>query len=76
MNDTTKTIDRIALQRAEFDAFDVAVAKYHALCNTPIVDDDYPQVRHYFEGALASFIKAMIANGRFEKGNRYGLKEL
>lgn len=42
---------------------------------TAIVDDDYPQVRHEWEGALASLMDAMKANGRFKPGNRYGLLE-
>lgn len=30
----------------------------------PIVDDDYPEYRHYYERALDAFLKACAANGR------------
>jgi hypothetical protein len=61
------------LQRAEFDAADEMAKRLRALDQTPIVDDDYPEVRHRYESALAHLIAAMKANGRFVKGNRYGL---
>ncbi len=69
------TRDKMELQRLEFDAAD---AYSHALRRhnlTPVVDDDYPQIRHEYEGALASLIDAMKVNGRFEGANRYGLCE-
>lgn len=69
-----KSPDRMARQRAEFDAFDELKKRYDALSYTMIVDDDYPEVRHKYEGALANFLAAMKANGRFEDGNRYRLK--
>jgi protoporphyrinogen oxidase len=61
------------LQRAEFDAADEFAKRLRALNQTPIVDDDYPAVRHRYESALAQLIAGMKANGRFGKGNRYGL---
>lgn len=58
-------------QRDEFDAMHELDKQYNRLLMTPIVDDDYPEVRHQYEGALAKFIEAMKANGRFVPGNRY-----
>lgn len=60
-------------QRKEFDAADRFAQASRMHSHTPIVDDDYPQVRHVYEGALSDMIRAMLENGRFEKGNRYGL---
>lgn len=67
--------DRMKTQRAEFDALDALIQANRALDVTAVVDDDYPEVRHVWEGALATFVAAMKANGRFEPGNRYGLTE-
>lgn len=50
------------LQSAEFDALDVLVKKYDLLCRTSIVDDDYPEMRHYYESALLGFIDALRSN--------------
>lgn len=66
--------DRMALQRAEFDALTELVEQRRRLSMTMVVDDDYPEVRHQFEGALKNYIDAMKANGRFEQGNRYGVE--
>lgn len=56
--------ERIKTQKAEFDALKTLINRYNILCNTPIVDDDYLEMRHYFESSLRSFIDAMKANGR------------
>lgn len=61
------------LQREEFDAADEFAKRLRILNQTPIVDDDYPEMRHRYESALAQLIAAMKANGRFGKGNCYGL---
>lgn len=59
------TIDqRIAAQNAEFDALTNLSQAWARLRMTPVVDDDYPEQRHYYESAVQSFIRAMIANGR------------
>lgn len=55
---------RMELQCAEFDAMDVLAKAYGSLQLTPIVDDDYPAVRHRYEGALRTFLSACKANGR------------
>jgi hypothetical protein len=56
--------DRIALQNAEFDALNKLIEKYQTLCTIAVVDDDYPEFRHYYEGALKNFIDALRKNGR------------
>ncbi|MHB1057289.1 MAG: hypothetical protein ACYC0F_05335 [Rhodanobacter sp.] len=66
-------MDRFELQRKEFvaaDAFSKALKRHNC---TAIVDDDYPEVRYVYEGALANLLAAMHGNGRFCPGNRYGL---
>ena len=68
--------DRMALQGAEFTAMAGLAEQWSRITLTPIVDDDYPEVRYDYETALDTFIKAMRDNGRFAPGNRYGLKEL
>jgi hypothetical protein len=67
-------MDAMQKQSEEFDAFQTLQKRASALFNTAVVDDDYPRVRHEYEGALANFITAMKCNDRFEQGNRYGLK--
>lgn len=66
---------QVYTQRAEFDAADEFARQLRRHNQTPIVDDDYPEVRHCYERALAQLIAAMKANGRFVKGNRYGLAD-
>jgi hypothetical protein len=61
---TDKT-DKIALQNAEFAALRNLSKAYSNLCQTPIVDDDYPEMRHYYESNLRSFIQALKDNGTF-----------
>lgn len=56
--------DGIALQQAEFDALSDLVKRYQRLTMTPIVDDDYPEMRHYYEVAVRNFIDACQKNGR------------
>jgi len=58
-------------QRAEFDAAGEFSKRLRQL--PPIVDDDYPEARHYYESALTSLLDAMKKNGRFDAGNRYHL---
>ena len=54
----------IKLQNKEFDALDNLIKKYKMLECVAVVDDDYPRVRHYYEGALSLFIEACKNNGR------------
>lgn len=54
--------DRMKAQSDEFDALDLLIKAYHAM--PPIVDDDYPEMRHYYEGRMRNFIEALKNNGR------------
>jgi len=54
----------IALQNAEFDALTALALRWTALRATPVVDDNYPEQRYYYESALRTFISALKANGR------------
>lgn len=65
--------DKIQTQGGEFDAAAHLAEQYRRITLTPIVDDDYPEVRHGYESALAGLMLAMAVNGRFEAGNRYRL---
>lgn len=59
-----KMDDRIDTQSAEFDAIERLTKAWKALQMTPIVDDDYPEMRHYYESALHKFLSACKENGR------------
>lgn len=65
--------DRMQTQSDEFHSLESLTSQWRLLAGTAVVDDDYPSVRHVFESRLADFIDKMKANGRFERGNRYGL---
>jgi hypothetical protein len=56
--------ERMKLQRAEFDAADNLANAIRAHGMTPVVDDDYPEVRQRYEDALREFLSACKANGR------------
>lgn len=56
--------DRIDIQNEEFDAVDRLVKQYKRITLIAVVDDDYPEVRHGYENAVRSLIKAFQANGR------------
>lgn len=51
-------------QSAEFDAMQALAEQWRRLTLTPIVDDDYPEVRHDYERALGLFLLACKGNGR------------
>lgn len=74
MGTMDEQLTRVKLQRAEFDAADKLASALRAHNMTAVVDDDYPEVRHRYESALATLVAAMKANGRFEAGNRYALQ--
>jgi hypothetical protein len=57
-------MDRMSLQNAEFAAVDELLKWYHRLTLTPVVDDDYPEIRHYYESALKHLLAAAKANNR------------
>jgi hypothetical protein len=52
--------DRLELQRLEFDALDRLMVAYNRM--PPVVDDDYPEARHRYEGALTDFLTACKNN--------------
>ncbi len=54
-------IDR---QNKEFDALTKLADCWSILRTVPVVDDDYPEYRHYYESALKTFIDALRENGR------------
>lgn len=56
---------RIVYQNAEFDAVERLTEQYRRLTLTPVVDDDYPAVRHDYENALKALLQACAYNGRF-----------
>ena len=65
---------RMLTQSVEFDKAEELKEQMERLFATAPVDDDYPEVRLCYESALTAFIEAMKANGRFNKGNLYGLE--
>lgn len=65
--------NKMLMQSKEFDAASKFAEQLRRHNQTAVVDDDYPQVRHEYEGALCAFIEAMANNGRFLPGNRYKL---
>lgn len=54
----------VETQSAEFDAAAEFAKQVRRLELTAIVDDDYPAIRHDYEGALRSLIVALHFNGR------------
>ena len=55
-------VDKMETQKAEFDAAAALTKAYRDITMTPIVDDDYPEVRHRYEGALHRFLRAVNEN--------------
>lgn len=56
--------DRIELQNKEFATLEVLTKQWRRVQMTPVVDDDYPEVRHGYEAALRDFLTACKKNGR------------
>jgi len=56
-------MDTFETQRKEFEAVSYLIRCYNQL--PPIVDDDYPEMRHYYESAVFALIRALRENGRF-----------
>ncbi len=57
-------MDGIAKQNVEFDAVDALAKQWRRIQMTPVVDDDYPEVRHGYESAMRTLIDAIRKNGR------------
>lgn len=58
--------ERMQLQSNEFDAVAKLSEEYRRITFTPVVDDDYPEVRSDYEMALSQLIVALRANGRLK----------
>ncbi len=58
------TDDRFALQNREFAAGQLFSDALRAHDLTPIVDDDYPEIRNRYESAVNTLIRAFTDNGR------------
>lgn len=56
--------DGIALQNAEFDAAVELAKQYRRITMTPVVDDDFPEVKFDYDRAADAFLRAAVANGR------------
>lgn len=56
-------------QSREFDAVEKLSKCYKNIQLTPIVDDDYPEIRHHYESAIYELIQAMKNNGRFKESS-------
>jgi hypothetical protein len=56
--------DRMQAQTDEFKMLNSLIVAFRAL--PAIVDDDYPEMRHYYNAALGDFLRACKANGRHE----------
>lgn len=54
----------LELQNKEFDAVATLAKAYRAITLTPVVDDDYPEVRHVYDQALRALFDACKANNR------------
>ncbi len=54
--------EAIARQTAEFDRLTELAEAWRKLCQVPIVDDDYPEYRSRYEGAMHRFLAAAKTN--------------
>lgn len=62
--DFDKMMEEMKKQTAEFDALQKL---YKAFTEMPaVVDDDYPEMRHYYESEMRDFIDKIKANGRLD----------
>lgn len=68
--------DKMKLQSNEFDAVLRLRDQYRRIELTPVVDDDYPEVRYGYESAIKELIEAMIANGRIQQQTSSGMSDV
>lgn len=66
--DMTTITARMDLQNKEFETVDELAKQWKRLQLTPIVDDDYPEVRSGYEGALQRFLRAVNDNRLSKEG--------
>ena len=69
MSDTAQIIEKMKPQSDEFEALCNLWKAYDAM--PPIVDDDYPEMRHYYERAIREFVEKITLNGRLAKPKTY-----
>jgi NTP pyrophosphatase (non-canonical NTP hydrolase) len=74
MNNHNTIQDAMDSQKAEFDVLDELIKSYKNL--PAIVDDDYPAMRHKYEGAMYRFIEAIKNNRRLNKPVKLNMFEL
>ncbi len=55
-------MDRMQTQTNEFDSLRRLIRAFNNL--PAVVDDDYPQMRHFYESEMRLFIDAIRNNGR------------
>lgn len=63
-DDMAAAFARIELQNAEFKAVKRLAEAWRPLQMIAPVDDDYPEFRHRYEGAIEGLLRAARANGR------------
>ena len=56
--------DKMTTQGDEFEAVDRLAQQWKRIQLTPVVDNDYPAVRHDYDSAVQAAIRAFKANGR------------
>lgn len=59
-----KLSQAIAAQNREYDMLEALHKAYTQVKNTPVVDDDFPEVKRAYEAALADFLQACRNAGR------------
>lgn len=65
----------IETQGAEFDAVEALAKTYReTIQSVAVVDDGYPEARHYYDGALQTLLEKCQANGRYAPGSRFGMR--
>lgn len=57
-------MDKMESQNKEFDAVDGLSKAFRRIQLTPIVDDDYPEIRFVYEQSIKTLIEALKQNGR------------
>lgn len=62
--DLKKAMDAMDRQNKEFNALTMLTKRWQQLQQVAVVDDDYPEYRHVYEGAMKDFIDAIRKNGR------------
>lgn len=64
--DIKKILKELDKQNKEFDAVEALAKAYKNITLVPVVDDDYPEVRHIYESCVKTIIDAFKLNGRIK----------